>query len=208
MNTERSTVVRHSGLAAVAGAMLWAGGVGAELVHPVEDGSTILNLPLFLAYVGSMAIGTALLVAALAGLRRLHRLEGVELGRAGRFGFRAAAFGMSALVLFGIVYLVAALVTGETLEAAFLLFAIGFLALIVAAVPLAVGLRRGGLVGKGWLAPLGGLAAAVLALAAGADPYHDIGLFLYFGSWVALGASLLARSAAGSSVSSKAAAWS
>ena len=205
MKDESSTLARRSSLAAVAGATLWAGGVGAELVHGVEAGSSIVNLPLFLTYVGSSVIGTALLVAALAGLRTLHRVEGADIGRAGRTGFRVAIFGMSMLVLFGVVYFVAGLLMRETLGAAFLLFAIGFLALIVAQAPLAVGLRRGGLVGRGWLAPLGGAAAAVLAVTAGGDPYHDIGLFLYFGSWVALGASLLARPKGRSSVSPEAA---
>lgn len=207
MKDGSSTLARRSGLAAVLGAAFWAGGVGADLVHNTEDGSSILNLPLFLTYVGSTVIGTALLVAALIGLRTLHRAKGVDVGRAGRAGFRIAIFGMSMLVLFGVVYFVGGLITRETIEAAFLLFALGFLALIVAQIPLAVGLRRGGLVGAGWIAPLGGMAAAILAIAAGADPYHDIGLFLYFGSWVALGASLLARSA-GSALSSEAPAWS
>lgn len=203
-----STLARRSGFAAVLGATLWAGGVGADLVHNTEDGSSILNLPLFLTYVGSMAIGTALLVAALIGLRTLHRAEGIDVGRAGRVGFRLAIFGMSMLALFGVVYLVGGLITRETIEAAFLLFALGFLALIVAQVPLAIGLRRGGLVGAGWVAPLAGFAAAVVAVAIPADPFHDLGLFLYFGSWVALGGSVLARSAARSPVSSGATAWS
>lgn len=203
-----STLARRSGFAAVLGATLWAGGVGADLVHNTEDGSSILNLPLFLTYVGSMAIGTALLVAALIGLRRLHRAEGAEVGRAGRVGFRVAIFGMSTLVLFGVVYLVGGLITRETVEAAFLLFALGFLALIVAQVPLAVGLRRGGLVGAGWVAPLAGVAAAVLAITISADPYHDIGLFLFFGSWVALGGAVLVRYAGRSSVPSEVSAWS
>lgn len=204
MKDGSSNLARRSGLAAIAGAALWAGGVGADLVHNTEDGSSILNLPLFLTYVGSMAIGTALLVAALIGLRTLHRAEGVDVGRAGRVGFRLAIFGMSMLVLFGVVYFVGGLVTRETIEAAFLLFALGFLALIVAQVPLAIGLRRGGLVGKGWTAPLAGVAAAILAITTAADPYHDLGLFLYFGSWVVLGGVVLARSSGRPAVSSAA----
>jgi hypothetical protein len=199
---------RRSGFAAALGATLWAAGVGADLVHNTEAGSSILNLPLFLTYVGSVAIGTALLVAALIGLRTLHRAEGVDVGRAGRVGFRLAIFGMSMQVLFGVVYIVGGLITRETIEAAFLLFALGFLALIVAQVPLAIGLRRGGLVGKGWIAPLAGFAAAVLAITTAADPYHDLGLFLYFGSWVALGGAVLARYAGRSPASSGVSAWS
>lgn len=39
MKSGSSTLARRSGLAAIVGATLWAGSVGAELVHGVEDGS-------------------------------------------------------------------------------------------------------------------------------------------------------------------------
>ncbi len=193
MKNENSTLARRSGLAAVLGATLTAGSVGAELVHGVEDGSSIVNLPLFLVYVGTAGLGMALLAAAIVGLRRLHRAEGAEVGRAGRVGFRLAVFGALAVVAFTVVYFVGAVATGETVEAAFLLFALGFLALLVGQVLLGVGLRRGGLLGLGWAAPLAGVAAIALAITTDADPYHDIGLFLFFGSWFALGCAVLWR---------------
>jgi len=193
VRNESSSLARRSGLAAVLGATLTAGAVGAELVHGVEDGSSIENLPLFLIYVGTGGLGMALLAAAIVGLRRLHRAEGAEVGRAGRVGFRLAIFGALANVAFMVVYFVGAVATGETVEAAFLLFALGFLALLAGQVLLSVGLRRGGLLGPGWAAPLAGVAAIVLALSTEADPYHDIGLFLFFGSWFALGCALLWR---------------
>lgn len=208
MRSGSSTIAKRSGLAAVLGATLSAGSVGAELVHGVEDGSSIVNLPLFLAYVGTGGLGMALLVAALVGIRALHRAEGAEVGRAGRVGFRLAIFGTSANVAFAAVYFVAALATGETAEAAFLLFALGFFALLAGQVLLGFGLRRGGLLGPGWAAPLAGVAAIVLAITTEADPYHDIGLFLFFGSWVALGVAVLARYSGRSSVPSEASAWS
>ena len=198
-----STLAQRSGLAAIAGAALAAGSVGAELVHGVEDGSSIVNLPLFLAYVGTGGLGMALLVAALVGLRTLHRAECTEVGRAGRVGFRLAIFGMSALVVFATVYFVGALATGKTVEAAFLLFALGFLALLAGQVLLGFGLRRGGLLGAGWAAPLAGVVAIALAISTDADPYHDLGLFLFFGSWVALGGAVLTRNAQRRSVSSE-----
>lgn len=193
MKDESSTLARRSGLAALVGATLLAGSVGAELVHGVEDGSSIENLPLFLIYVGTSGLGMALLAAAIVGLRRLHRAEGAEVGRAGRVGFRLAIVGAAANVAFAIVYFVGGLATGETVEAAFLLFALGFLALLSGQVVLSVGLRRGGLLGPGWAAPLAGVAAIVVAITTDADPYHDIGLFLFFGSWFALGCAMLWR---------------
>ena len=188
-----STLARRSGLASVLGATLTAGSVGAELVHGVEDGSSIVNLPLFLVYVGTGGLGVALLAAAIVGLRRLHRAEGAEVGRAGRVGFRLAIFGTLANVAFTVVYLVGAVATGETVEAAFLLFALGFLALLAGQVLLGFGLRRAGLLGFGWATPLAGVAAIVLAITTDADPYHDIGLFLFFGSWFALGCAVISR---------------
>lgn len=208
MKSGSSALARRSGLAAIAGATLTAGSVGAELVHGVEDGSSIVNLPLFLAEVGTYGLGMALLVAAIVGLRTLHRAEGVEVGRAGRVGFRLAIFGTSASVAFAVVYFVGALATGETVEAAFLLYALGFLALLAGQVLLGFGLRRGGLLGPGWAAPLAGVAAIALAITTDADPYHDIGLFLFFGSWFALGCAVLWRYSARPAVSSEASAWS
>jgi len=193
VSNEGSTLARRSGLAAVLGATLTAGSVGAELVHSVEDGSSIVNLPLFLVYVGTGGLGMALLTAAIIGLRRLHKAESAEVGRAGRLGFGLAIFGALANVAFMVVYFVGAVATGETVEEAFLLFALGFLALLAGQVLLGFGLRRGGLLGPGWTAPLAGVAAIVLAITTDADPYHDIGLFLFFGSWFALGCAVLWR---------------
>ena len=90
------------------------------------------------------------------------------------------------------------------LRASAALFALGFLSLIVGQILLALGLRRGRLVGKGWVVPLAGIAAALLAITTAADPYHDLGLFLYFGSWVVLGGVVLARSSGRPAVSSAA----
>ena len=194
MSSRRSTLAQRSGLAAILGATLAAGSVAAELVHGGENGSSIANLRLFLAEVGAYGFGMALLAIALVGLWNLHRADGAHVGRAGGLGFRLAIFGTTAHVVFAVIMFVGALATRDTIGAAFLLFALGFLALIVAQVLLGLGLRRSGLVGMGWIAPLAGVAAAVLAVSTAADPYHDIGLFLFFGSWVALGGAVLARS--------------
>lgn len=206
MKPESTAIARRCGLAAAAGATIAAAGIGAELLHRVEEGSSVENVPLFVLYLGSYALGMALLVVAIVGLRRLHAAEGAEVGRAGRIGFRLAASGAVAHVVFAAVMVVSALATGETVGAAFLLFALGFLALIVGQLLLAVGLRRGGIVGRAWTAPVAGLAAAAIAIATPVDVLHDLALFLFFGSWVVLGIVVLARSAAGRS--STMGAWS
>lgn len=68
-----------------------------------------------------------------------------------------------------------------------MLFGVGFLLLIVGSLLLAAALRRAGLVGAAWAFPMISAAGGVLAIAAVADPYHDVGLFVFFSAWVALG---------------------
>jgi hypothetical protein len=196
MKPETAPIARRCGLAAAAGATIAAAGIGAELLHRVEDGSRVENVPLFVLYLGSYALGMALLLAAIVGLRRLHVAEGAEVGRAGRLGFRLAAIGAGAHVAFAAVMVVSALATAETVEAVFIVFALGFLALIVGQVLLAVGLRRGALVGRGWIAPLAGVVTAAIAITTPVDALHDLALFLFFGSWVVLGGIVAMRSAA------------
>jgi hypothetical protein len=86
---------------------------------------------------------------------------------------------------------------GAPAEESFLFFAVGLLLLGIGAVPLALGLRRSG-PGGGWIAVLVAAAGALVALGAAADPWHDLGLFVFFGAWIALGPRLrgLARAAA------------
>jgi hypothetical protein len=38
-----------------------------------------------------------------------------------------------------------------------------------------------------WIAVLAAAAGALVALGVAADPWHDLGLFLFCGAWVALG---------------------
>jgi hypothetical protein len=64
--------------------------------------------------------------------------------------------------------------------------------MLVAAVPLALGLRRAGGLGRWWIAVVVAGAGALLALGAGGDPWHDLGLFVFFAAWVALGLRLVA----------------
>jgi hypothetical protein len=86
--------------------------------------------------------------------------------------------------------------TGDVPEN-FLLFGLGFLLLFAAHVLLAFPLRRVP-IGLGWLLSPVAAAGVVVALAFDVDPVHDIGLFVFEASWVALGVLLLrARAPAG-----------
>jgi lipopolysaccharide export LptBFGC system permease protein LptF len=98
------------------------------------------------------------------------------------------------LVGFGVLGLVTALLAGAPAEWSFLLFAVGLLLMPIAAVPLALGLRRAGGLGGWWITVLVAGAGALVALGAAADPWHDLGLFVFFAAWLALGIRLVSRS--------------
>ena len=80
---------------------------------------------------------------------------------------------------------------GAPAEWSFLLFAVGLLMLVAGSVPLALGLRRTGDLGGWWVAVLVAGAGGLVALGAEADPWHDLGLFLFDAAWVAVGLRLL-----------------
>ena len=128
--------------------------VAAELVRPVQrpDG-TVTNLPGFALYLIAWTAGALALVVALHGLGGVGSAAG-PLPRSGRIGRAVALAGAALLVGFGAIGLGSALVTGAPAEWSFLLFAVGLLLMVVAAVPLALGLRRAGGLGGWWGAVL------------------------------------------------------
>jgi DNA-binding CsgD family transcriptional regulator len=140
------TIDRHTGTAAVAGGLLLAASVGAELVHPVQepDGSVVSPV-LFAVYLGAWILGAAALVVAQLGLRSTAALPA-----AGRAGALVCLIGTGLLLAFGLVVVASALATGTPLEASFLAFAIGLLLVAVGSVLLGLGLRRSGAVGGWW----------------------------------------------------------
>jgi hypothetical protein len=73
----------------------------------------------------------------------------------------------------------------------FILFALGFLLLLVGQLLLARDLRHA--LGMAWVLPLAAVVGLIAALAGGENPIHDIGLFVFEGAWVALGLALLRR---------------
>ncbi|MDP9430228.1 MAG: hypothetical protein M3Q47_15805 [Actinomycetota bacterium] len=120
-----------------------------------------------------------------------HRSAAGPLPRSGRVGRGIALAGAALLVAFALAGLGSALVADAPAEWSFLLFALGMLLFLVAAVPLALGLRRAGGLGGWWVTVLVAGVGVLVGLGASADPWHDLGLFTFFGSWVALGLRLL-----------------
>jgi len=193
--SESTATDRRTGAAAVAAGVLLSASVAAELVWTVQrpDG-TVTNLAGFALYLTAWTAGAVALVVALLGLGGTGSAAG-PLPRSGRIGRGIALTGAVLLVGFGAVGLVTALVGGAPAEWSFLLFAVGLLLMLVAAVPLALGLRRAGGLGGWWIAVLVGGAGALVALGAAVDPWHDLGLFVLFAAWIAVGLRLLRAAA-------------
>lgn len=193
MTTIAPSDARRAGPAALAAGALLAAGVGAELVIRVQEpDGTVTRPALFALYLASWVAGSAALAVATARLRTAcaHQLPGARAGRA----TACAVVGAGLLTAFGVVALVTGLVDGAPLEAAFLLFALGLLLLVVGQVALARRMRRGGVGGRAWVLPLVAAVALVLGVLVPADPWHDLGLLSSFGAWAALGAHLLRTS--------------
>ena len=179
---------RRTGGAAVAGGLLLAASVGAELVHPVQDpDGSVVSPALFAGYLGLWTLGAAALLVAQLGLRRTAGLPGV-----GRAGAVVSLAGTGLLLVFGLVVVASALTTGAPLEASFLAFALGLLLVAVGSVLLGLGLRRSGAVGGWWAAlPVAGAGALVALLV---EQGHDAGMFVLFSAWVLLGVGCMQRS--------------
>jgi len=119
-------------------------------------------------------------------------LRRTVLTRAGRIGVRLGLAGMAFLGLFSVQLLVEAVRTGDIPEN-FLLFAIGFLLLLVAHPLVAFGLRGHAWLGRGWMLLLVAVLGIVVFVTAGdaLGPVHDIGLFVFEGAWAAFGLTVL-----------------
>lgn len=190
MSEPPAPVDRRTGAAALTAGICMFGSVATELVHNVQrpDG-TVFDMPVFVVFIGGFAVGTAALATAVHGLGRR-----TGLSRAGRIGRALSLGGAGLLTAFAVLFLVTGVATGVPLEAAFWLFLVGFLLLILGSVPLALGLRRSGSGPLPWLAVLVAGAGALVALLT-LSPWHEIGLFTFDAAWAALGLSLLRRTA-------------
>ena len=118
------------------------------------------------------------------------RLPETSTTRAARVGRRLLLAGCALQMLFALVYGGSAAIDGEPAEASFLLFLLGFLATFVGGLVWGPALLRAGLA---HLAGVGVLAMAVLgflAIAVGADPFHDVFLLSSYAAWVLVGRGL------------------
>jgi hypothetical protein len=180
---------RRTGIAAVSAGVLLFGSVAGELVHRVQrpDG-TVTEPVLFAVLLSAWTLGAAALMVAIAGISATTDQRDRGRRVAGR---RTSLVGAGLLCAFGLAVLVAGLVSGQPVEASFLLFALGLLLTAVGHTMLAIRLRRTGAIGRWWPALLvaaGGALAAVLVFS---DPWHDLALFTFDAAWVVLGARLL-----------------
>jgi hypothetical protein len=164
--------------AILAGLLIFAGQAG-ELVF--GSSSDLVGV----VYVLLVAGGLAALGVALWGLQPLAGST-----RRGRVGVWLALAGVALLGLF-IIQVVIEVIRTRDLPQNFILFALGFLLLLVGHLLFARDLRP--YLGMAWLIPIIAAAGAVVALTIEADPYHDIGLFIFEAAWVALGVILIRR---------------
>jgi type 1 fimbria pilin len=162
--------------------------VFAEYLVSAENHGKVTNLPLLCLYIAVFSVGTAALIVALNGLRMFP--AHLNLRREGRVGFWAAIGGATLLLLFALQALVTTAATGDE-PGGFVLFGLGFL-LVVGGQMLAGFsiLRAGAARATGWLLLLAS-AAAVIAVAVPADPFHDLGLFLFDAAWIGVGLVLI-----------------
>jgi hypothetical protein len=165
----------RTGIAAILAGALYFAGQGGQLVFGDDVPDAV--------YASLGGAGFVALAVALWGLRRI--ISGTRLGR---MGIRLALAGVAFLWLFAVQVFVELVRTGDIPDN-FVLFAIGFLLVLVGQLFFAHDLRTA--LGRGWLLPLVGIAGLVVALTLDVDPIHDIGLFVFEGAWVALGVTML-----------------
>jgi hypothetical protein len=194
------------GVAAItAGVLLFLSNLFSEFLLPGEKDGEIVRLGLGLVYIAAYGVGAVALVLALRGLSTLHRRRG-ELTRAGHNGLRVAAAGAALQALFAAVYFATAAATGDAVDAAFFLYALGFLLLIGGSLTAGVSMIRTGV-----QRPVGALllvagAMAIVTIVTPA-PVHDVGLFLFDTAWIGVGL-LLIRPLRWESVGRRVPGWS
>lgn len=138
-----------------------------------------------LVFATSQLVGWALVASVcISGLRAVPRLRQT---RAGRLGGRSLLAGCACQVAFTVVYGVSAAVSGEPLEAAFVLFLLGFLAQLVGGIAWARSLLRAPAVRRAGLGVLATAVLGFLAIAVGVDPFHDVFLLSSYAAWAVVG---------------------
>ncbi len=182
----------RDGWAGVAAGPLLILSSGIELaVHVQEPDGTVVAPVLFTTLIALWALGMTCVAVTVRAVAARHAAADRPLGRAGRIGVRSITVGCGLQVAFAVGAALSAATSGKPLEAVFLLFALGFLALIVGAALLAVAVRRPGVLRGASAALWFGAAAALAAIVIPLDPWHDVALFAFDASWAGLGAVLL-----------------
>jgi hypothetical protein len=162
---------------ATVGALLLIVPVAAQLFLPIGDlwwGH--------LLFAAAQLAGWALLASTCIGISTAQ--PSTVRSRGGRIGHRLVLAGCVLQMLFALTYGGSVVVTGEPFGGSFVLFLLGFLALLVGGVVWGLVVRRGpGL----RLAGNGLLATAVLgfvAIAAGDNVVHEIALLSSYAAWI------------------------
>ena len=179
---------QRTGRAAAASGVLMVAGVEGEwLFDPQRDDGTVTNMPVFALLLLTATTGFALLLMAVTDLRAQTACSTWPA----RIGSLVTVGGAGLLVVFGLVALVTAMLSGSPLEASFIAFLLGMLLLAVGPVTWGLSLRRHPPTPGVWqLLVLSGI-AAFGALAIEPDPWHDISLTVMFAAWSALGVLVL-----------------
>lgn len=176
-------VRRRTGIAAVtAGAGFFAGQAGELVFGSPSDAVDIV----FLLLVG---IGFAGLALALWDLRAI-----VVEPLSARVGLWMAMAGAVVLLFFAVQVVVVQARTGDVPHT-FVLFALGFLLVLVGQVMFAPGLLGTGL-SRAWPLPVLATLGLIVGLGFDVDPVHDVGLLVFEGAWVGFGVLLLRRAPA------------
>lgn len=185
----RAALTRTGGAAITAGALFALSNLFGEYLLPTERDGDIVRLGLFLVFVAAYGIGALALVYALYCLRALHR---DHITRAGSGGLIVAAVGAGLHAGFAATYFATAAATGDAADSAFVLFALGFLLLIVGGLLAGVSMTRAHQPRRTGLLLVLTSAAAIITIITPA-PAHDFGLFLFDATWIALGLDQLNR---------------
>ena len=173
--------------AAASGVLMIVGVEGEWLFDPQRDDGTVTNTPVFALLLVTATAGFALLLIAVMGLRAQTACS----TRAARIGSLLTVAGAGLLVVFGLVALVTALLSGSPLEASFIAFLLGMLLLAAGPVTWGLSLRKRLPTPGVWRLLLVSGVLAFGALAIEPDPWHDLSLTLMFATWSALGVLLL-----------------
>jgi hypothetical protein len=182
--------LRRTGIAAIlAGALIFAG-QGGELAF--GSPSDLVDAVFVVLWGG----GVVALGLAFGGFHTLLRGS-----RAGQIGAWFGIAGSAVLAAFAVQTMIEVARTGEVPEE-FVLFALGFLLLLLAHITVLSSLRRLQ-PGSAWVFLLLALAGGVVATVVDIDPtgripsVHDMALFVFEGAWIALGLVLLRRTNGG-----------